>query len=146
MGNNSFFVSWPYVAIALLVLGTLLRYLLVSRRPSVLAAAIADAKAVFGGRLFWISIFVLLAGHLVGLLFPQAVLSWNSSTAGLYLLEGVAFAAGLAAVAGSAALIWRHLGRSSRPLLIEFFDTVFLATVFTVLVRNDTGTVCSFAC
>jgi nitrate reductase gamma subunit len=81
------------------VVGTLLRYLLVSRQPSLLAAEMADAKDAFGGRLFWISIFVLMAGHVAGLLFPRAVLSWNSNIAGLYLLEGLAFAVGLAAVA-----------------------------------------------
>jgi nitrate reductase gamma subunit len=136
MGNDSLFVLWPYIAVALLVAGTLLRYLLASRQPSVLAAEMADAKAVFGGRLFWISMFVLVAGHLAGVLFPRTVLSWNSSTAGLYLLEGLALAAGLAAVASSAALIWQHLGRSSRSRATEFFDTVFLAIIFTVLVSG----------
>ena len=136
MGNNSLFVLWPYVAVALLMVGTLLRYLLVSRQPSVLAAEIADAKEVFRGRLFWISMFALLAGHIAGALFPRAVLSWNSSTAGLYLLEGLALAAGLVAIASSAVLIWRHLGRPSRSRATEFFDSVFLAIVFTILVSG----------
>ncbi|MGA2890632.1 MAG: respiratory nitrate reductase subunit gamma [Terracidiphilus sp.] len=136
MGSNSLFALWPYIAVALVVGGTLLRYLLVSRQPSVLAEEMADAKVAFAGRLFWISIFALLTGHLLGLLFPRAVLSWNSNIARLYLLEGLAFAVGLAGVASSAALIWRHLGQSTRSRVTELFDTVFLAIVFTVLVSG----------
>ncbi|MGA9669253.1 MAG: respiratory nitrate reductase subunit gamma [Terracidiphilus sp.] len=136
MGNNSLFVLWPYIAVALLVVGTLLRYLLVSRRPSILAAEIAEAKEAFGDRLFWVSMFVLVAGHFAGALFPRAVLSWNNNIAGLYLLEGLAFTVGLTAVAGSASLIWRHLGRASRSHTTDFFDTVFLGTTFTILVSG----------
>lgn len=133
MGSYSLYVLWPYTAVVLLVTGTMVRYLLVSRQPSVLAAEMADAKAIFGGRLFRLSIFVLIAGHLLGLLFPRAVLSWNSSTSGLYLLEGLAFAAGLAAVISSAVIIWRHLGRSGHSRVIEFFDALFLGLFFAVL-------------
>jgi nitrate reductase gamma subunit len=136
MGNNSLFSIWPYIAAALLVAGTLLRYLLVSQQPSVLAAEMADAKEAFGDRLFWISMSVLVGGHLAGALFPRAVLSWNSRTAGLYLLEGLALAVGLAAVVSCTTLIWRHLGRSSRSPMTEFFDTVFLAIAFTILVSG----------
>jgi len=118
------------------VAGTLVRYLVATRQPSVLAAEMADAKTIFGGRLFRISVFVLIAGHVAGLLFPRAVLSWNSSTAGLYLLEGLALAAGLAAVASSAVMIWRHLERSGRSRMSEAFDALFLGLFFTVLVSG----------
>ncbi|MGA2349758.1 MAG: respiratory nitrate reductase subunit gamma [Terracidiphilus sp.] len=133
MANNSLFILWPYIAVALLVVGTLVRYLLASRQPSTLAAEMAEAKAVFGERFFRISMLVLIAGHVAGLLFPRAVLSWNSSATGLYLLEGVAFAAGLAAVASSSVLIWRHLKRPGQSHMAELFDTLFLALLFTVL-------------
>lgn len=48
MGNNTVFALWPYIAIAVLVAGTLLRYLLVLREPLTLAAEIEDTKAVSG--------------------------------------------------------------------------------------------------
>jgi nitrate reductase gamma subunit len=118
------------------VAGTLVRYLLATSRPAILAADMADAKTIFGGRLFRISVFVLIAGHVAGLLFPRAVLSWNSSTAGLFLLEGLALVAGLAAVASSAVVIWRHLERSGRSRVSEVFDALFLGLFFTVLVSG----------
>jgi nitrate reductase gamma subunit len=119
-----------------LVAGVLTRYLLASRQPLFPVAEMAVVKAVFRERLFQISIFVLVAGHLVGWLFPGAILSWNSSPVGLYLLEGLALAAGVAAVGSSALLIWRHLERSDRSHVTEFFDTLFLALFFTILVSG----------
>jgi nitrate reductase gamma subunit len=136
MENSSLFGILPYVAVGLLVVGTLVRYVLAARQPSALAEDVADAKAVFGGRLFWISIFLLSAAHLAGLLSPSGILSWNSSPGGLYLLEGLCFVAGLAGVVSCATLVWRHLGRSSRSRVVEGADTVFLATLFTVLVSG----------
>jgi len=131
--NSSLFALWPYVATALLITGILIRYLLVSRQPSVLAAEVADAKSVFGGRLFRVSMAVLIAGHLAGLLFPHAVLSLSTSAAGLYVLEGLAFIAGSAGVASSAVMIWRRLERSSQSRVTELSDMLFLGLFFTVL-------------
>jgi nitrate reductase gamma subunit len=136
MANNPLFTVFPYVAFALLVLGILVRYAMASRQSSVIAEELKDAKAVYGGRLFWASMFLLLAGHLAGLLFPSGILSWNSSTGGLYLLEGIGLIAGLAGVFSGAVLVWRHLGHSSRSRLTETLDTVFLAILFTVLVSG----------
>jgi nitrate reductase gamma subunit len=136
MGNNSFFVVWPYVGLAMLVAGTLLRYLLALRQPAVLAADLADAKSFFWGKLWWSTVFALLAGHLAGLLFPQAILSWNTSPVRLYLLEGLTFAAGLGALISGAALVWRHLGKPTGSLLTELFDSVFLALLLVILVSG----------
>lgn len=136
MGNSSSFVLWPYVGFALLVVGTLLRYLLALRRPAVLLAELAEAKVVFGGRIWWITAFTSLTGHLAGLLFPRAILSWNTSPARLYILEGLAFTVGLAALISGAALAWRHLRRTGRSVLTEVLDTVFLALVLVVIVSG----------
>jgi nitrate reductase gamma subunit len=136
MESSPLFAILPYVAGALLVVGTLVRYAMAPRQASELKEDIADARAVFRGPLFWTSIFLLVVGHLIGLLFPSGVLSWNSTSGGLYLLEGVAFVAGLAGVVSCAALVWRHLGHSSKSRFIESFDTIFLAIVFTALVSG----------
>ena len=64
------------------------------------------------------------------MLFPRVILWWNGSTSRLYLLEGAGFIVGSAALACWCALVWRHLGRSNRPLITELADTVFLALLF----------------
>src|SRR5581483_8127459 len=102
-------------------------------RDGVHAARLAfhHARVVFwGGRLMTVSIVLLLAGHLLGLLFPRAVLAWNSSSGRLYLLEGVAFVIGLGALAAWGRATWRHLGRTDASFIVEIADSVFLAMVF----------------
>jgi len=135
-GNSSFFVLWPYVGFVLLAVGTIFRYLLALRRPTMLPSELAEAKAVFGGRVWWITACASLAGHLVGFLLPHAILSWNTNPVRLYILEGLAFTVGFAALISGAVLAWRHLGRSSRSVLTEVFDTVFLALILVVIVSG----------
>jgi nitrate reductase gamma subunit len=136
MESSPLFSVFPYVAVGLLVVGTLVRYAMASREPAVIREEVADAKAVFGGWLFWVSMFFLAGGHLVGLLLPDAILAWGRSSGTLYLLEGAGLIVGLAGVLAGASLIWRHLGHSGKSRLVEFFDTIFLGIVFTALVSG----------
>lgn len=136
MNDSSLFILWPYAALALLVVGTAFRYVLARRRPDLLAAEMSEAKAVFGGKIFWFSMVLLIVAHLVGLLLPRALLNWNASPARLYLLEGLGFALGLAAAVTGFILVWKHLGRSGHSLLAEICDTVFLALLLVVVVSG----------
>ena len=52
---------------------------------------------------FHAGILVVLVGHVVAFLVPQGVLAWNAAPARLYVLEAMALAAGLLALAGFAA-------------------------------------------
>jgi nitrate reductase gamma subunit len=130
MENSSMFVLWPYLAFGLFGAGVVVRYLLALRHPSALQAELADAKTSFSGRAWWISVSVLLAGHLAGLLFPMSVMTWNASAARLYVLEAVAGLAGVTAVLSGAMLILQHLRRPAKSLLTELFDTVLLGFLF----------------
>ncbi|MBO0912632.1 MAG: respiratory nitrate reductase subunit gamma, partial [Acidobacteria bacterium] len=135
--NDSFlFALCPYLAFALLVVGTAVRYLLARRRPDLLRAQMREAKSVFTSRIFWLSMAGLMLAHGVGLILPGAVLSWNLSPARLYLSEGLAFALGLAALATGSHMIWKHLERHGGGLFDEVSDTVFLALVFVVIVSG----------
>ncbi len=130
MENSSVFALGPYLAFGLFGGGIIVRYLLRLRLPGALQAELAQARNIFAGRIWWISLFTLLAGHLAGLLFPQALMSWNANQLRLYVLEGVAGVAGLTAVVSSAALIVRYLRRPTISLLTELFETAFLAFLF----------------
>src|SRR5262245_15481544 len=111
--DSSILVLGPYVAFALLAAGLIIRYCMARRQPSSLAEKVQEAKAIFDGRLWRVSLLFLIVAHLAGLLVPHAILSWNSSPARLYLLEGLGFTAGLLAIGSGARLIWRHFGKSS---------------------------------
>jgi len=85
----------------------------------------------------WIfSLLVLTLGHFAGLLFPRYILLWNAKPARLYLLESVAFAAGLGALEEWARMMWRHLSRVSGSAASQIADTIFLALIFAVLVSG----------
>jgi len=127
------FFAWPYMALALLLVGIIVRYLLTRTQLDGLRAELMDARTVFGGtrtRTWYISLLLLALAHGVALLFPRFILSWNSSPLRLYLLEFSGFVLGIVALASFAKLLWRHAGRSNRSVLIEISDVVFLSLLF----------------
>lgn len=131
MKADLLFSAWPYIALSLLVVGIVVRYALERARMSAVKEEMAEAWSLFRGSGVWrASVLLLVLGHSIGLLFPQAILAWNTKAERLYLLEAVAFAAGMAALAGCAALTWRHLGRTNRSAITELSDSIFIALLF----------------
>jgi nitrate reductase gamma subunit len=125
------FSAWPYMALALLLVGVIVRYLLTRTQLDALRAELMDARTVFGGNPAWyLSLLLLALGHMMVLLFPGFILSWNSSPVRLYLLEFSGFILGLVALGSFGMLLWRHTGRSNRSVLIEISDVVFLSLLF----------------
>lgn len=130
MKADLLFSTWPYIALSLLVVGVIVRYLLERTRMAAVREEMSEAWNLFSGAGVWrASVFLLALGHAASLLFPQTILAWNGRPVRLYLLEGIAFAAGIAALTGCAALVWRHLARTNRSVITELSDTVFIALV-----------------
>jgi nitrate reductase gamma subunit len=130
MKPNTLFAVWPYVAFALLAGIIVFRYLMVRKRIDVMKFRIPEAKEVFRGSKLWHwGLLLLLAGHLVGFLFPKLVLRANTSAAGLFLVEGTFFALGVIALVGWASLMWRHLGRAGGSFFSEVADTILLGLI-----------------
>jgi nitrate reductase gamma subunit len=128
MKSNLLFGIFPYVALGLLVVGIVVRYFL-SKRNAV-SADVSEARIVFfSGRLWQGSLLLLLAAHLMIVIAPRSQM-WNASGPRLYLLESLAFAAGIAALAGWFVLVWRNLKRHGGSLLPELSDMVMLALLF----------------
>ncbi len=135
MNPELLFKTGPYVSMASLALGMVLRYLFSGERLA------TDARAPGGtgspGRtLLRIGLALLLVGHLAGLLVPRWILIWNALPARLYLLESTAFASGTAALLGWAVLAFRHLARPVRSAAADLADTVFLSLVGVALVAG----------
>jgi nitrate reductase gamma subunit len=86
-----------------------------------------------GSKLWRWGLLAVLLGHLAGLLFPREILLWDRVPLRLYSLEAVAFASGLAALAGWAISAWRHLGRSADGVAGQITNTIFLALLFCTL-------------
>jgi nitrate reductase gamma subunit len=137
MKGGFLFAVWPYLAVGFLVIGTGGRYLLARRSSSALANEVSDAWATFGrGWLWQAGLLLLVAGHFAGLVFPRSILLWNASATRLYLLEGLAFAAGLLALAGWCMLAWRQLKDDSGSWLTQLADSAFLALLFVGLLSG----------
>jgi nitrate reductase gamma subunit len=138
MYNAFLFSVWPYLTIALFVVGLVIRYFAARQRTAAVSSQACEVWALFGlGRALGFSLVSLFLLHLAGLLYPQEVLRWNSSMVRLYLLEGVAFLVGLVAVANFTYVIWRHLGHSRRSTITELCDAVFLSLTFTAVLSGS---------
>lgn len=109
------FAALPYVAVVLFLLVSIQRY---RRDPftfSSLSSQFLESKQLFWGSVpFHIGIITLFFGHLVGFLFPRAVVLWNAIPARLFILETTAFIAAVLTLVGLAGLIAR---RASAPRL-----------------------------
>src|SRR5215467_7117172 len=90
------FQTWPYAAALLFALGMAARYFAMAEPTSVSRHWPLDRHDPFRRTLLLqINLFLLLLGHLAGLLSPQRILLWNSIPFRLYALEILAFGVGL---------------------------------------------------
>jgi nitrate reductase gamma subunit len=138
MKGTFLFAVWPYVAATGLVIGIAWRYFLSRKNWAVLPNPVSEAWTAFlEGRVWQISLLLILVFHLAGMLFPRELLRWNLDTARLYLLEGVAFFAGLSALVSGASQVWRHLGHSRGSLFSQLAETVFLSLLLVALLSGS---------
>lgn len=110
--NFLLFALYPYVCLALLLLGSLIRY---DREPyswkSDSSQTLRTGSLRWGSNLFHVGILTVVLGHFVGFLTPAWAIAWLLDPAQHQLLAMVVGgAAGLLALAGLVLLIWRRLG------------------------------------
>jgi nitrate reductase gamma subunit len=125
------FALWPYIALALFIAGLAVRYGLTR------GVGLPKARALFVGA-GWgrLSLLMLFLGHVAALLFPNQIVHWNTMALRLYMLEGLAFAAGVGTLCVWAKLMWRHLGRSGGSVASQLADAVFLSLSFVALLSG----------
>ena len=121
------FAVLPYVAIALFLVGSIER---VRYHPETLTS---DSSQFLENRQhFWAmvpfhyGILVVIAGHLLALAVPRAILGWNASALRLYVLEATGLAFGLLAVGGLVLAIVRRVS-------VPFVRTTTAASDWIVL-------------
>jgi nitrate reductase gamma subunit len=126
MSDHLLFAVAPYLAVLAWVLASALRCAAGVRHPEGNDQRPSRAAAVLVRTVVSSSALVLLVGHLVLLIAPEAVLRWNRSISRLLLLEGAGVFFGavcLAAVVGS---IRQHLFGTTRHAACSLGDTVVL--------------------
>ncbi len=99
--NNFLFIALPYIALTVFLIGTVYRYKGTKFKFSSLSSQFLEGKKLFWGSVpFHWGIMVLFFGHLIAFLLPDVILSWNSSSLRLIILEVASFIFGLSAFIG----------------------------------------------
>ncbi len=99
--NNFLFIALPYIALTIFLIGTVYRYKGTKFKFSSLSSQFLEGKKLFWGSVpFHWGILVLFFGHLIAFLLPDVILSWNSSSLRLIILEVASFIFGLSALIG----------------------------------------------
>ncbi len=128
--NALLFVVFPYVALALAVIGTFYRAV---RRPftlSSLSSQLLERKKLYWGSVpFHWGVVIILTGHLVALVIPQTFVVWNRVPARLAVLEITGFALGIWALVGVLVLGYRRLSEKRIRAVTSLMDGIVLTLV-----------------
>ena len=131
------FVVFPYVAIVLAVVVSVVRW---RRHPfsvSSLSSQLLESRKLFWGSVaFHWGITLVLLGHLAALLVPGGFELWNGEPLRLYLLEATGLALGVWALFGLVMLAYRRLSSSRIRAVTSPMDLVVLGIL---LVQVLTG-------
>ena len=141
------FVAFPYVALVLFFVGTILRYRLRPFSYSSLSSQFLENRHHFWAEVpFHYGILVVLAGHVVAFLLPRELLAWNSVPVRLYVLEASALAFGILAFVGIINIVVRRLKSPKSKRVTTAVDWVLygmlsvqIATGLHIAVSNTWG-------
>lgn len=107
--NAFFLIALPYIAMALFLVGTIYRYTKRGYNVSSLSSQFLEGKRLFYGAVpFHWGVLFLFCGHLIGFLFPNQVLAWNSQPLRLMIIEISAFIFGISMLVGLINLMIRR--------------------------------------
>ncbi|HEY6947050.1 MAG TPA: respiratory nitrate reductase subunit gamma [Candidatus Acidoferrum sp.] len=126
--NQLLFIVFPYLAMFIFFLGTILRYRKAPYTYSSLSSQFLENQRHFWALVpFHYGIVTVLIGHIVAFLLPQQILAWNSRPLRLYILEITALVAGLLTVVGLLGAITRRLTVSKVREVTNVFDWIVLS-------------------
>ncbi len=124
------FVVFPYVALAIAVVGSVVRWRRFPFTVSALSSQLLESRRLrWGSIAFHWGVVIILLGHLAALLVPQGFEAWNGEPIRLYLLEGTGLALGLWTLFGVIVLLARRLGSSRIRAVTTPMDLVVLGVI-----------------
>ena len=123
--NNFLFIALPYVAFAVFLVGTIYRYRATGFKYSSLSSQFLEGGGIYiFAVLFHWGILIVFLGHLIGFLFPDAILAWHSSVARLISAQIVIFTFGLAVLIGLVGLFIRRISQPRIRVVTSRMDIV----------------------
>ena len=135
LANVVFFSIFPYLALLMFFIGTIVRYRATGFKVSSLSSQFLEGRKLFwGSQPFHWGILVLFFGHLTAFLFPSSVIAWNRLPIRLLILEGTAFAFALLTLLGLTLLLWRRFSNKRIQVVTSRADIlVYLVLLVQVL-------------
>ncbi len=135
MHENLFYVVLPYVAVSILIVVSIYRFVWNKFSYSSLSSQFLESDELFFGSVPWhIGIMGVLLLHLVTLFFPSQVLWFNSAPIRLYLLEITGFVFGLMALVGIVSLTWRRITTARIRVVTTPVDILVLVLLLVQVV------------
>lgn len=115
----------PYIALVIMLVGSILVYRKMSYSITALSTQLIEGKQLYFGSQFmhW-GITTLFLGHLIGFLFPAAVIAWNGQPVRLLILETTAYIMGLLFLEGLIILIYRRITHQQLHAVTSKMDIV----------------------
>lgn len=138
VSSDLLFAAFPYAALLIFLVGLAIRYAVARRNPEAIRPSAKQAwHALASSRLWQAGLAVTIILHIIGLVAPHAILGWNTSPGRLYLLEGIGFLLGIAALVGWVQVMTRHVNRAaSSGSLLELTDCILLSVLCMAVVSG----------
>jgi nitrate reductase gamma subunit len=138
--NTFLFAIFPYIAIAVALVVTCLRYFNNRFTYSSLSSQFLESKQLFWGSVTWhYGILGVLTIHVIGFLLPGSILAWNGVPWRLYILEATGLALGFLSVFGIIVLLYRRLSQVRIRVVTSPMDVILLLALL-VQVLAGVGT------
>lgn len=135
--NTLLFAIFPYVAIAVAIIVTCLRYFNYRFTYSSLSSQFLESKQLFWGSVTWhYGILAVLSVHIIGFLMPRSLLAWNGVPWRLYVLESTGLAMGFLSLWGILVLIFRRLSQPRIRVVTSPMDLVLLLALMVQVVAG----------
>lgn len=130
MSNTFLWAVFPYMAIAIFVVGGLVRYFNDRFSFSSQSSQFLENRMAFWGSTLWhYGIILILIPHTLGFLFPQLWGALIANQTRLYVLEVTGLALAVMAIVGLGILIVRRLTNARAQSVTTVMDWVLLAAL-----------------
>lgn len=137
MLNTFLFQILPYLALFVMVFGSIYRYRNQGFSVSSLSSEFLEARTLFWGtQPFHWGLMFLFFGHLAAFLIPHGVLAWNSEPLRLLILEISAFSFGLATLFGLCSFIYRRMGNARIRVVTSKMDIVLYIILLVQIISG----------